>query len=135
MSEQISEREQQHEPSEQELQQQAQAAREALATSLARLDDRVKHMRSTAVNATAASGWGIAAACAWWLSFAIKPKREELPLRHARPSFFATVVTTALRTAGVVVAGALLYASYRRARKLSAGHDASIPAGQLTPGE
>lgn len=132
MSEQISEREPEHEPSEQELQFQAQAAKEALATSLARLDDRVKHIRSTAVNATAASGWGIAAACAWWLSFAFKPKREEHGLRPARPSLFATVLTAALRTAGVVVTGALLYASYRRARKLN---DGSIPAGQLTPGE
>ena len=126
-----------HEPSEQELQQQAQAARDALASSLARLDDRVKHIRSTAVNATAASGWGVAAACAWWLSFAIKPKREELqlPLRRVRPSLFASVLTTALRTAGVVVTGALLYASYRRARQLSHDSDAPMPAGQLTPGE
>jgi hypothetical protein len=133
MSEQSSEP--QHEPSEQELQQQAQAAREALATSLARLDDRVKHMRSTAVNATAASGWGLAAACAWWLSFAIKPKREQQPLRRARPSLFATVLTTTLRTAGVVVTGALLYASYRRARQLADDQAAPMPAGQLTAGE
>jgi hypothetical protein len=126
--------EQQHEPSEQELQQQAQAAREALASSLARLDDRVKHIRSAAVNATAASGWGIAAAAAWWLSFAVKPKQHalQLPIRRARPSLFASVLTTALRTAGVVVTGALLYASYRRARHLS---DDSGAAGQLTPGE
>jgi len=134
MSEQIGEQPQ-HEPSEQELQQQAQAAREALASSLARLDDRVKHMRSTAVNATAASGWGLAAACAWWLSFAIKPKREELPLRRVRPSLFATVLTTALRTAGVVVTGALLYASYRRARQLGEGEGTTLPSGQLTAGE
>ncbi|HTU61682.1 MAG TPA: hypothetical protein VMF89_24670, partial [Polyangiales bacterium] len=73
----------------------------------------------------------IAAAAAWWLSFAIKPKPEQLqlPVRRARPSLFASVLTTALRTAGVVVTGALLYASYRRARHLSDDH------AQLTPGE
>jgi|GEM_PF-5335286 len=132
MSEPISE--QQHEPSELELQQQAQAAREALASSLSRLDDRVKHIRSTAVNATAASGWGLAAAAAWWLSVAIKPKQHELhlPIRRARPSLFASILTTALRTAGVVATGALLYASYRRARHLS---DDNGAAGQLTSGE
>jgi hypothetical protein len=131
MSEPVSEPK--HEPSEQELQQQAQAAREALASSISRLDDRVKHIRSTAVNATAASGWGLAAAAAWWLSFAIKPKHEmQLPVRRARPSLFASILTTALRTAGVVVTGALLYASYRRARHLS---DDNGAPGQLTPGE
>lgn len=130
MSEQISE--QPIEPSEQELQERAQAAREALASSLARLDDRVKQMRSTALNATAASGWGLAAACALWVSFAIKPKRkrEELPAR--RPSLFASVLTGVLRTAGVVATGALLYASYRRARRLA---DSQVTAGQLTAGE
>lgn len=127
------------EPNEAELAQTAQAAREALTSSLARLDDRVKHIRSTAVNATAASGWGIAAAAAWWLSFAIKPKPAHLDFgrypRIQRPSLVATVLTTALRTAGVVVAGTLLYASYQRARRLAADQDAPVPVGQLEAGE
>jgi hypothetical protein len=100
------------------------------------LDDRVKHIRSTAINATAASGWGIAAAAAWWLSFAIKPKPAHIVYpRIQRPSLAATVLTTALRTAGVVVAGTLLYASYQRARRLAADHDAPLPVRQLEPGE
>lgn len=124
------------EPTEVELQQTAQAAREALASSIARLDDRVKHIRSTAVNATAASGWGIAAAAAWWLSFAIKPKPTHLVYpRIQRPSVIARVFTTALRTAGVVVAGTLLYASYQRARRLASDQDAALPVRQLEAGE
>jgi hypothetical protein len=123
------------EPDVAELQRSAQTARDALVSSIARLDDRVKHMRSTAVNATAASAWGIAAACAWWLSFA-SDRQREAPVRahHARPALAAVLLTSALKTAGVVLTGALLYASYRRARRLGASTDAA-PVRQLSAGE
>jgi hypothetical protein len=108
------------EPNEIELQHQARAARDALTSSLARLDDRVKHMRSTAVEASAASGWGIAAACAWWLSMAIdRPRHSDDFVRRARPSLAALVVTTTLKAASLALTGALVYASYRHARKLA----------------
>lgn len=125
--------EQTSEPNVAELQHTAQAAREALASSLARLDDRVKHMRSTAVNATAASGWGIAAAAAWWLSSAVD-RRSHAPAFARRPSFAARLFTGVLKTASVVLTGTLLYAAYRRASQLGES-TAPMPVGQLPAGE
>lgn len=106
------------EPNEAELQHTAQAARDALASSLARLDDRVKHMRSTAVEASAASGLGIAAVCAWWLSTAIDRPRHVNGFAR-RPPLAALVITTALKAASLALTGALMYASYRHARKIA----------------
>lgn len=117
------------EPSEVELQQTAQAARAALASSIARLDDRVKHLRTTAFEATAASGWGIAAACAWWLSAALDRPRHAA--RRARPPLLAVVLTTALKATSIALTGVLLYASYRHARKLAAENSTPL-LGQPT---
>lgn len=106
------------EPNEVELQHTAQAARDALASSLARLDDRVKHMRSTAVEASTASGLGLAAACVWWLSTAIDPPRHVNGFVR-RPPLAALVLRTALKAASLALTGALVYASYRHARKVA----------------
>jgi hypothetical protein len=113
-----------------DLQHEAAAAREALTASLARLHHRVKHMTSTARDATVASGWGIAAAAAWWLSFAIDRPQSKPSVRlhglghNGRRSVAASVLTTALKGASLVLTGALMYASYRRARQLNAGPEA-----------
>ena len=125
------------EPNVGELQQTAQQAREALLSSVTRLEDRVKSIKSQAVDATAASGWGIAAGLAWWLSLAVRqprglvlPKHGSYPSRIARahrPSVAAVVLTTAFKTAGLVLTGVLLYSSYRRARRL----DILAPANPL----
>jgi hypothetical protein len=118
-----------------ELQHTAQAAREALTSSLARLDDRVKQLRNTAAEATAASGWGIAAVAAWWLSFAIdRPRPTHVHGRIARPPLASVIFTTALKTASVVLTGALVYASYRHARRLAAPSTDTV-VGQLTSGD
>ncbi|HET8935246.1 MAG TPA: hypothetical protein VFN67_17480 [Polyangiales bacterium] len=106
------------EPNEAELQHTAQAARDALASSLSRLDDRVKHIRSTAVEASAASGLGIAAVCTWWLSMAIDRPRHRNGFAR-RPPLGALVLTTALKAASLALTGALVYASYRHARKVA----------------
>jgi len=123
------------EPNVEELQQTAHAAREALLSSISRLDERVKEIKTHAVDATAASGWGIAAAFAWWLSLAIDrkpralPKYGTYPNRSARkPSMTRVVLTTALKTAGLVATGVLLYSSYQRARRLGIGTHAGNPS-------
>ena len=117
------------EPNVEELQQTAQQARDALFSSVSRLEDRVKSIKSQAVDATAASGWGIAAGLAWWLSLAVhRPRGLVLPkygtyasriARAHKPSVAAVVFTTAFKTAGLVLTGVLLYSSYRRARRLN----------------
>lgn len=123
MSEQVAE------PNVEELQQTAQQAREALLSSVSRLEDKVKSIKSQAVDATAASGWGIAAGLAWWLSLAIhRPRGLVLPKHGSyasrvanahKPSLTAVVLTSAFKTAGLVLTGVLLYSSYRRARRLA----------------
>jgi hypothetical protein len=120
------------EPNEVELQHTADAAKEALASSLARLDDRVKHIRSSAVDATAASGWGIAAACAWWLSIALdRPRAAPTRARIVRPPLATVVLTNALKTASFVLTGVLVYASYRHVRRLGSENEAGqLPARQ-----
>ena len=116
------------EPNVEELQQTAHAAREALLTSISRLDERVKEIKTHAVDATAASGWGIAAAFAWWLSFAIDRRPRALPKYGSyasrivhKPSLTRVVLTTAIKAAGLALTGVLLYSSYRRARRLGIG--------------
>jgi len=127
------------EPNVEELQQTAHAAREALLSSLSRLDDRVKELKTHAVDATAASGWGIAAGLAWWLSFAIDrpralPKHGSYAGRVARKRSVASVVlTTAVKTAGVVLTGVLLYSSYQRARRLGITTHAANPLALPAP--
>lgn len=126
------------EPNVEELQQTAHAAREALLSSLSRLDERVKDLKSHAVDATAAGGWGIAAAFAWWMSLAIDrprtlrmlPKQGSYASRIAhmhRPSLTSVVLTTAFKTAGLVLTGVLLYSSYQRARRLGITTHAAKP--------
>lgn len=112
-----------------ELQQTAQIARDQLMRSIGRLDNRVKRMASTAVDATAASGWGIAAASALWISIAIDRPRYEAPERRRPvPSLGKAVIKTAMKAAGFVLSGVLMYSFYRRARRLA---DAPQPAKQL----
>lgn len=120
------------EPNVVELQRTALAAREELIDSLSRLDRRVKHMAGNAANATVASGWGLAAACAWWLSIAIdRPRRRALERDKerlsARQGRGRAVMITALKAAGFVVTGVMLYSAYRRARRLSGGRGAAAP--------
>jgi hypothetical protein len=117
------------EPNVEELQQTAQQARDALLSSVSRLEDRVKSIKSQAADATAASGWGIAAGLAWWLSVAVHRPRGLLLPKHGtyssrtahthKPSLAVVVITTAFKTAGLVLTGVLLYSSYRRARRLN----------------
>lgn len=121
------------EPNVEELQQTAHAAREALMSSISRLDERVKEIKTHAVDATAASGWGIAAAVAWWLSFAIDRRPRALPKYASRlvpkPSVTRVVVTTAIKAAGIALTGVLLYSSYQRARRLGLTTHPSNPLG------
>ena len=131
------------EPSAAELQHTALAAREQLIDSLGRLDQRVKHLAGTAANASAASGWGIAAACAWWVSATLgRPRQEykeykeykeyqEYPRRFgARRGLGATLLTTALKAVGFVATGVMVYAAVTRARRAA---DIGVPtAPQLT---
>jgi hypothetical protein len=112
-----------------ELQQTALNAREQLFGSLARLDQRVKHLASTAANASAASGWGIAALCAFWISAKLEQPSQSLPERFvARRSFGASLFTSAVRTVGFVAAGAMVYVAVRRAR--GAADVMTLPAVQ-----
>jgi hypothetical protein len=112
-----------------ELQQTALNAREQLFDSLARFDRRVKQMASTAANASAASGWGIAALCAYWVSAKLDQPSQSLPERFvARRSFGASLFTAAVRTVGFVAAGAMVYVAVRRAR--GASDAVALPAVQ-----
>ena len=68
------------EPNVEELQHTAAVAREALLSSISRLDDRVKEIKTHAVDATAASGWGIAGSA-----------RVVVELRCGSPARFAQI--------------------------------------------
>jgi hypothetical protein len=118
------------EPDTTELELRAQQAREQLMTSLARLDQRAKHMVHQATDASLASGLCAAAAVTFWLSVSfIRRPRAQLQLRaqntlapeRVRPR---SVMSIALRTvvvaAGLVATGLLVQAAQRRTRNLSA---------------
>lgn len=102
-------------PSPTELEHTARAAREQLMASIAHLEQRTKHLASTAKNATAAGGWGIAAACAFFVSvsFARRPPKQRW---EPPPSLLSTVLRAAAATVGLVATGVLVYSAQRHAR-------------------
>jgi hypothetical protein len=105
------------EPSSAELEHTARAAREQLMDSIAHLEQRTKQIAYTAKNATAAGGWGIAAACAFFVSVSLA-RRPRRPRWEPPPSVFSVVLRAAAATAGLVATGVLVYSAQRRARAL-----------------
>jgi heme/copper-type cytochrome/quinol oxidase subunit 3 len=105
------------EPNTAELEHTARAAREQLMASISHLEQRTKHLASSAKNATAAGGWGIAAACAFFVSMSFA-RRQQTARWEPPPSTFSKVLRAAAATVGLVATGVLVYSAQRRARAL-----------------
>ena len=103
-------------PNPAELEHTARAAREQLLASISHLEQRTKHFAQTAKNATAAGGWGIAAACAFFVSVSIARRPQTAPRWEPPPSTFSKIMRAAAATVGLVATGVLVYSAQRRAR-------------------
>jgi hypothetical protein len=111
-----------HEPDTTELTLRAEAAREQLMGSLARLDERVRTTVHQATDAGVAGGLCVAALFTCWVTLsAMRPRRPELPeLQRKRPSFLSLVLRAGVVAAGVVATGLLVTAAERHVRASSA---------------
>lgn len=100
-----------------ELELRANQAREQLLASLARLDERAKHLAHTAADTGTAGALCMAAAVTLWFSTSLlrSPKPHVIPPRRPQRTSIASILFKgALATAGVVAAGMLLRAAERR---------------------
>lgn len=123
-----------NEPNPAELENTARAAREQLMQSISHLEQRTKHLAETAKNATAAGGWGLAAAAAFFVSVSFA-RRPQQPRWEPPPSTFSRVLRAAAATAGLVATGVLIYSAQRRARALVELERSSHHPPQLVPSD
>lgn len=123
-------------PNPAELEHTARAAREQLMASISHLEQRTKQLANTAKNATAAGGWGIAAACAFFVSVSIA-RRPRKPRWEEPPSLMSTVLRAAAATVGLVATGVLVYSAQRHARAVIElerdAHHPKLPQGNGSP--
>lgn len=107
-----------HEPDTTELTLRAEAAREQLMGSLARLDERVRTTVHQATDAGVAGGLCVAALFTFWMTVsAARPRRPEFPeLQRKRPSFLALALRAGIVAAGVVATGLIVSAAERHVR-------------------